>query len=101
MNKHPIINGMVAFLYVIFVVAIMSLASEVMPEQDSYMAPVVVLSLFTLSAAVMAYLFGLQPISLYLDSKKKEAVNFFLHTVLTFGVLTVVIVILMFLGVFS
>jgi len=39
------------------------------------------LSLFTLSAAVMGYLFAAEPIMMYLDGKKKEAVNFFFTTV--------------------
>lgn len=92
---------MVAFLYVIVVVIVMNLGTVLMSDQQSFMAPVAVISLFTLSAAVMGYLFCYQPASLYLDDKKKEAVSFFLNTVLTFGVLTVVVVVLTFAGVFS
>ena len=101
MNKHPVVNGMAAFLYVIVVVFIMNLGTELMSGQQSYMAPVAVISLFTLSAAIMGYLFGYQPASLYLDDKKKEAVSFFLNTVLTFGVMTALVLVLTFAGVFS
>ena len=64
-----------------------------------FLAPVVFLSLFTLSAAVMGYLFCYQPLQLYIDGKKKQAVNLFLHTTLIFGCFTALALALLFTGI--
>jgi hypothetical protein len=56
-------------------------------------------SLFTLSAAVMGYLFLYQPLLLLIDGHKKSAVNLFLQTVAVFGAVTFFILILIFSGV--
>lgn len=71
------------------------------PKEDSFLAPVAMISLFTLSAAVMAYLFGYQPFQLYFDNKRKEAVNLFLQTVLIFGLITALFLGLLFSGILS
>jgi hypothetical protein len=55
--------------------------------------PIIILSLFTLSTAVMAYIFGYQPLRLFLEKKEKEAVSLFLKTVGIFGVTTIILVI--------
>lgn len=47
------------------------------------------ISLFTLSAAVMGYLFFSQPLQMYLDGSKKSAVKLFLQTIVSFAVLTI------------
>jgi len=57
----------------------------------SIVAPMAMISLFTLSAAVMGYLFGYQPFQLYFDGKKKLAVKLFLQTVAVFGGMTILI----------
>jgi len=72
-----------------------------LPKEDTILAPIAMISLFTLSAGVMGYIFGLQPILLYLDGKKKAAVQLFLKTLMVFGLLTVVMLILLFTGVFT
>jgi hypothetical protein len=97
MTKNPIINGVAAEIYIVLVVAVMSWGTRLSVGKDNtFLAPLAVISLFTLSAAVMGYIFGLQPIQLYLEGKKKAAVNLFLQTVATFGVLTAVVLGLMF-----
>lgn len=49
------------------------------------------LSLLVFSAAVMAFLFFYQPVLLLIEHKQKEAVSYFLKTLLTFGLTTVTI----------
>jgi hypothetical protein len=68
-------------------------------KPDTFFAPVVFLSLLTLSVAVMAFLFFYQPFVLFIEGKKKDAVNLFFKTVGVFAAFTVVALILLFLGV--
>ena len=68
------------------------------PKQDSWLAPVAVISLFTLSAAVMGYVFLYQPGLMILDGKKKQGVTLFLQTVAVFAVLTLIALVLVFTG---
>lgn len=90
------INSLMATAYIAIVVIVMSFGSKMMAKEDSFFAPIAMISLFTLSAAVMAYLFCLQPILLYLDGKKKQAVKLFLQTVGVFGLSTLVLLLLLF-----
>lgn len=90
------INSLMATAYIAIVVIVMSFGSKMMAKEDSLFAPIAMISLFTLSAAVMAYLFCLQPILLYLDGKKKQAVKLFLQTVGVFGLSTLVLLLLLF-----
>ena len=101
MTKNPIINAFVATLYIVIISLIMFYGSKVMSHQDSFLAPILGLSLFTLSAAVMGYVFCYQPIQLYFDGEKKKAVNLFLQTVVSFGCITALVFLLLVMGVFS
>lgn len=67
-------------------------------KPDTFFAPIVFLSLLTLSVAVMAFLFFYQPILLFIEGKKKDAVNLFIKTVGIFAAITVVFLILLFSG---
>ncbi len=71
--------------------------SGVQNDLNMYIMPVMVISLFTLSAAVMGYIFLYQPIRMYFDNKKEEAVSLFLKTVGSFGAITVGICLVYFL----
>jgi hypothetical protein len=42
----------------------------------------------------MAYIFGYQPLVLFLDNKRKEAVSLFLKTVGIFGGITLIIIVI-------
>ena len=100
MTKNPIINSLFASLYIFAIVALMTWGTSMVSPKDSFIAPVAMISLFTLSAAVMGYLFLYQPIQLYFDSKKKEAVKLFLQTVGVFGLITILTLISLFLNIF-
>jgi hypothetical protein len=99
MTKNPFINALSALLYIAIVAVVMFYGTKSLPKEDTVFTPIVILSLFTLSAAMMGYLFLFQPLQLYLDGKKKVAVNLFLQTFATFAVITAVILLLVFTGI--
>lgn len=54
----------------------------------SVLGPIVMLSLLVLSVALMGFLFFYQPLNLYMDGKRAEAVRFFVRTISTFALIT-------------
>lgn len=58
------------------------------------------LFVLTLSVAVMAYIFFYQSILFFIEGKKKEAVDLFAKTVGIFAAFTVVVLVLLFSGLF-
>lgn len=100
MTKSPVLNALTAASYILVLVSVMTWGSSIASDKpDSFLAPVGMISLFTLSAAVMGYVFCYTPLMLYFDGKKKQAVNLFLQTVGVFAGFTFVALILAFLGV--
>ena len=101
MSKYPVLNGLAASAYIVLVAAVMSWGTKLASKPDTFLAPIAIISLFTLSAAVMGYIFCYQPAQLYFDGKKKQAAALFLQTVIVFGCLTAIALVLLFTGVFS
>lgn len=101
MTKNPIYNALAAEGYIALIGFIMYYGTEYAPKAPSFIAPVAVISLFTLSAAVMGYIFCYTPAILYFDGKKKAAVELFLQTVAGFAVMTMGLLVLLFSGVFA
>lgn len=101
MIKNPILNAIGASGYIFLIVSVMSFVGKTQRNKpDTLLAPIVMLSVLTLSVAVMAFLFFYQPLQLYIGGKKKEAVTFFGTTVGVFAIITSVIIILVFSGLF-
>ena len=99
MSKNPIINALCASGYIILVVSIMTFVTQPLENKpDTFFAPIVFLSILTLSVAVMAFLFFYQPLQLFIEGKKKDAVTLFIKTVGIFAALTTVFSILLFSG---
>ncbi len=98
MSKSPVLNAFASSLYIIFIASVMNWGTKMVSHPNSFLAPIAVISLFTLSAAVMGYLFCYTPATLYFDGKKKQAVKLFLQTVVVFGLLTAVALALLFSG---
>lgn len=97
MTKNPVINALAAFAYIFLVTLVMAFGTRMVRQRpDPFLAPVVVISLFTLSAAVMGYVFCYEPIQLYFSGKKKQALDLFLKTVVLFGGITTGLLILLF-----
>ena len=99
MSKNPIINALSASAYIILVVAVMTWVTQPLKDKpDTFFAPVTMLSVLTLSVAVMAFLFFYQPLQLFIEGKKKEALDLFIKTVGIFAIFTVLVLILLFSG---
>ena len=101
MTKSSFLNAISAILYITFVALLMFYGNKLFGPKDTILTPIAMLSLFTLSAAVMGYLFLYQPIIFFLDGHRKSAVNLFLKTIAVFAGITVLVFILIFLGVFK
>jgi predicted membrane channel-forming protein YqfA (hemolysin III family) len=98
MTKNPIVNALSASVYIILGVTVMTFVTQLLKNKpDTFFAPIVFLSLLTLSVAVMAYLFFYQPLLLFIEGKKKDAVNLFVKTVGIFAVFTTLALILLFM----
>ena len=99
MSKNPFINALSASAYIILGVIVMNFVTEPLKNKpDTFFAPVVFLSLLTLSVAVMAFLFFYQPLQLFIDGQKKEAVNLFIKTTGIFASITAIALILLSAG---
>lgn len=99
MTKNPILNALSASAYIILVVSVMTFVTKPLQNKpDTFVAPIMVLFVLTLSVTVMAYLFFYQPLLVFIEGKKKEAVNLFLKTVGYFGVITAVALALLYSG---
>lgn len=98
MSKNPFYNALAAIIYILTIVLAINSISDLETNEYplSLVTPVLFLSLFTLSAAVMGYLFCYQPLRLYLDGKKEEAVRLFLKTVAIFAIIPLTIFLLYF-----
>ncbi|MCI0566224.1 hypothetical protein L0Y46_03435 [bacterium] len=101
MTKNPFLNALSAVVYIGLVAAIMFYGPRIAAEAkgDSIIAPIAMISLFTLSAAVMGHLFLYRPFQLYFDNNKNEAVRLFLGTVASFAVITIVLLAILVSGV--
>ncbi len=89
--KNPYVNSLYAEIYIILIASAMNLLKS--PNTpDKPFDGVVFLSLFVLSAAVMGFIFVSEPVQLYLNGEKTQAVSFFGKTVGAFAVLTVIAV---------
>jgi hypothetical protein len=97
MTKNPFYNALAALVYIITVVLGMNYISSIQTNESEYIMPIIMLSLLVLSVSVMAYIFGYQPLVLFLDDKRKEAISLFLKTVGIFGGITLGMVVLYFL----
>ena len=86
--KKPIIHAAAAMGYIILLFLLLFFGISEPDTPDTVMMPIIMISLFVLSAAIMGYLFLAEPLMLYLDGKKKEAVQFFMYTVGSFGLFT-------------
>lgn len=88
--KNPIVNAVLAGAYILVLVTLMQTFTK--PNTpDTFLDPVLALSVLTLSAAVMGYLFLAEPVRKYLDGQKMEATQIFLKTLGSFAVITLIL----------
>lgn len=95
MLKNPYINAAAALVYIALVVGGITIVERITPEgsSDIVLVPIAMLSLLVLSVAIMAVLFFYQPLALFLDGKRAEALAFFVKTLATFAVVTAVLLV--------
>jgi len=95
MKKHPFFNALFAGLYIVGVVSIISVGSNLSPIKETIIVPMMMLGLLVLSVAVMAFLFGYEPFRLFYDGQRKEGIQYFLGTITYFTC-----IVLLFLAIF-
>lgn len=98
MTKNPFINALSATAYIAAVACFMFYGKFIFGNrEDTILMPIMMLSLFVLSAASMACIFFFQPVQLYLDGEKKAAADLLLKTIVIFAGTTLVVILLAFL----
>jgi hypothetical protein len=94
--KKPAGRAFLAALYIVGIVYLLTAVTKSLPA-ETVLIPMAVLALFVLSAAVMGYLFLYEPLELYLENKRREALKSFGATVAVFAVFTAAFLLLLFL----
>lgn len=98
MFKNPFVNALCAAGYIFLVVSVMTFVTRPLRDKpDTFFAPITVLFVLTLSVAVMAFLFFYQPLQLFIEGKKKVAIDLFAKTVGIFAIFTMIVLSLLFL----
>lgn len=100
MSKNPLINALSASSFILLIVSVITFLSQTQKDKpDTFLAPIVFLSLLTLSVSIMAYLFFYQPLQLFISGQKKEAVDLFIKTVAVFAGFTLLALVVLLSGV--
>ena len=87
-----------AALYIVVLVSAASIIGAALKDQhDTIIDPIIMLSVFVLSAAVMGFLFLSEPLYLLMENKKREAVAFFAKVVGFFACFVAIFAIALFL----
>jgi hypothetical protein len=88
--KNPYINAVLAEAYIVLLITLGHFfATPNTP--DKFFTPMLALSIFVVSAAIMGYLFLAEPFRLYLDGQKAQATKSFGKTLGTFAVMTILL----------
>lgn len=95
--KKPFVFALVAAVYIVVLVLGVNNATQFFPPKDNIVMPMTMLGLFVLSAAVMGFLFLSEPLRLFLEGQKQEAVKFFAKIVGIFACFVAIFAILVFL----
>lgn len=91
MTTNPLLNALLASVYIGLVVGLVMLGSRFAGDPDNILMPMSMLSLLVLSVAAMAYLFFYRPVLMLLDGNRADAIQLFLWTVAWFAVFTVLV----------
>lgn len=101
MTKNPILNALAALLYIIAVSSFMFFGQRIEDSSIGIFAPIAALSLFTLSAGIMGYVFLFHPVQMIIEGKKKQGVELFLKTLAIFGGITFLLLATILSGIFN
>lgn len=94
-NKNPFINAVLAAGYIVGIVFVMGNIVDRPQVTGTLLVPMVMISLFVLSAAVMGFLFVYEPMRLFWENQKPQAVSFFLKTLGTFACIVILFIVLL------
>ena len=97
MTTNPFLNASAALAYIVAIVLAIFYGGPALGPEDTIFIPMAMLSLFVFSAATMGYIVLYQPLVLFLENKRPEAVNLFLKTIATLGGFMVILFALQFL----
>lgn len=93
MTRNPYINALVAGLYIVGIVLLITYGPALVRDKpDTILAPMAMLSLLVLSAAFMGYVFFFQPVLMFMDGQKREAIELFTKTLISFAGITALVV---------
>lgn len=92
MSRNPFLNALAATAYIVGIASVLYYGPGKAVVIDGVIAPIIFLSLFVLSAAMMGYFFLYQPIQFFFEGKPKEATKLFLTTVIIFACITAAII---------
>ncbi len=96
--KKPFLYASGAALYIFIIVLVINTVTHTLQNKsDTIIIPMVMLSLFVLSAAIMGFLFLFEPLHLLIENHKKEAIVLFAKIVGFFACFVAVFTILLFL----
>ncbi|MEK7606284.1 MAG: hypothetical protein AAB458_01675 [Patescibacteria group bacterium] len=94
-KNNPFFNAVGAAVYIAGIVLfIRTVVDATQGSEDTIVIPMMMLSLLVLSVAIMAFLFGYQPLRMYLDGNKQEALTFFAKTVGYFSCFVVIYIVI-------
>ena len=94
--KKPFLFSLVAAVYIANIVLAINFSSSLAPK-ETILIPMIMLSLFVMSVAVMGFLFFYEPLQLLMDNKKREAVSFFAKMIGFFACFVILFGVLFFL----
>ena len=90
--KQSLFFSSLAIFYIVIVSTVMQNASRFIgSDNDSMFAPIVFLLLLVISAATMGVLIFGKPVMLYIDGKKREAVQMVAYTISCLAIFTVLL----------
>ena len=96
--KLAILNSLGVLIYVFLVSLFMNNAEKIFGAKDNeFLAPVIFILLFVLSALTTGFLILGKPLMLYLDGAKKEAVKLLFYTGSSIFVILIILGITLFL----
>jgi hypothetical protein len=95
MRWSPYLSAAAATAYIGAVVLFMHFIESIRHDTpDTLVDGMGFISLFVFSAATMAFLFFYRPVILLTENKRVEAISYFLKTLVTFGVITIGVLVL-------
>ncbi len=96
MRWNPFLNAAGAAAYIGAIGLLFWYISSIHRDTpDTFLDPIIALSLLVFSAAVMGFLFFYRPLLLLLENKRSEAMSFFMKTLVTFGIITALLLVML------